>query len=264
MIKKYWVLSVFLVLFLLSSCSAENEYASEVPEDSEQTMLTTSDVPERKIIYTVESTFDVEDLDQSILQLKSLINDDEWFDEEDIGSSFAMFKIRIKTERLDEFTDELKDLFQVRSFSKVGKDISLQYQDKTNRINSVNLQIARLQVLYEDASLSDMIVINQQLSDLEIELMNLEGELNLFDSLIEYSEVNVTLYGSKVITRSPFFNRLGNAFVNGFTALITVLDSIAIAIGHIIPFVLIIGPVGYGIYYFRKKYKTKKIKNKNS
>ena len=115
--KRLFLTIVFTFLLLLSACSADNEYASEVPEDSEQTVLTASDVPERKIIYTVESTFDVNDLNQSVSQLKNLINDDEWFDMEDIGSSYASFKIRIKTERLDEFTDELKTNFQVVQIS---------------------------------------------------------------------------------------------------------------------------------------------------
>jgi hypothetical protein len=103
-----------------------------------------------------------------------------------------------------------------------------------------------------------MITINAQLSNLEVELMRLQGELNVFDSLVDYSEVNITLYGSTIITRSPFFNRLGNGFINGLNAVVSVLDGLAIAIVSVIPFVVVFGPIGYGAYYVRKKYILKK------
>lgn len=103
-----------------------------------------------------------------------------------------------------------------------------------------------------------MITISSELADLEVELMNLEGDLSVYDSLIEYSEVNITLYGSKVVTKSPFFNRLANGFINGFVALFTVLDGLAIGLANIIPFALVFGPLGYGGYILRKKYKLRK------
>lgn len=261
--KRLWIITIFIFLFLLSACSSNSEYLDDIPENDGQVILAANNVLERKIIYTVESTFDVNDLNESVLTLKNLINDDEWFDLEDIGSTQATFKIRVKTDRLDTFIDELKSSFQVRSFRKTGEDISLQYQDKTNQINSLNLQITRLNELYEDATLSDMITINQQLSNLEVELMNLQEELNLFDSLIEYSEVNITFYGSEIITRSPFFNRLGNGFITGLKAVVIVLDSVVIALSYLLPFIFIFGSIGYGVFYFRKKYKLKK-KSKKS
>ncbi len=256
--KKIGFLFILMFLLVLSACNAESDYIDNTPDDNEEIVLTANDIPERKIIYTVNSSFDVNDLNQSVATLKTLVNSDEWFDLEEVGSSHATFTVRIKTERLDEFTNELKANFQVRTFTKQGKDISLQYQDKTNRIASINLQITRLQELYAEATLSEMIVINQQLSDLEVELMNLEGELSLFDSLVEYSEVNITFYGSVVVTRSPFFNRVANGFVTGFRAVVFLLDALAIVVIHVIPFALVFCPIGFGIYYFRKKHIAKK------
>ncbi len=257
--------SMIILLFITTACSTSEDLSEYIPEDEQQNVLLADDIPERKIIYKVNSQFDVTNLDESIQTLRNLIDLDEWFDQENIGSSQATFTIRVKTDRLDDFLNELNSNFQLRSFTKTSQDVSLQYQDKTNRIDSLNLQITRLQELYEDASLSDMLTINEQLSNLEIELMNLEGELNLFDSLVDYSEVNVTFYGSRIVTKSPFFNRLGNGFVNGLNAVFIVLDGIAVGLMNILPFVLILGPIGYGGFIVRKKYmhnkKTKKNKN---
>jgi hypothetical protein len=257
--KTTWIFMMFFLIMGMTACNANMDFDDGgIGDDQNQIVRTANSVLERRIIYTVDSSYDVNDLNQSITTLKGLIHSDEWFDTERIGSTSANFTARIKTERLHAFIAALNDNFQVRSFSKTGQDISLQYQDKTNRITSLNLQITRLQALYEEASLAEMIAINQQLSNLEVELMGLQGELNLFDSLIEYSEVNIRLYGSSIVTRSPFINRLGNGFVNGFNAVIAVLDGLMIAIANMIPFVALFGPIGYGAYILRKKYKVRK------
>jgi hypothetical protein len=257
--KMKWVIFVFMIALTMAACSADMDFIdNEDTSNNEEIRLTADNIPERKIIYTVTSTYDVNNLTQSIATLKGFLNSDEWFDYEYVRSNRAEFKLRIKTDRLDEFTDLLKNNFQVSSFTKQGVDVSLQYQDKTNRITAIELQIIRLQELYQNASLNEMITINQQLSNLEVELMNLQGQLNVFDSLIDYSEVNVTLYGSSIITRSPFFNRLGNGFINGLNAVVSVLDGLAVAIVSAIPFILVFGPLGYGGYRLRKKYILKK------
>ena len=122
------------------------------------------------------------DLSDSIDTLKALVEPDEWFDQESIISSKATFTVRVKTDRLDAFVDALNSAFQARKYTKDGQDISLSYQDKTIRIESITLQIERLQVLYASASLSEMITINSELADLETELLVLQGQLSVYDS----------------------------------------------------------------------------------
>lgn len=261
---KRFFLVIFIVtlVFMLISCSSNQDYIGE-DDERDNLVLLSETTPERKIIYTVDARYDVANLTSSVEKLKTFIQNDEWFDLENVYETNAYFVIRIKTERLDTFTNQLKTEFQVRSFSKEAKDISLQYQDKASKVVAINLQITRLLELYENASLSDMITINQQLSTLEVEKMNLEGELNLFDSLIDYSEVKIHLYGSSIVSKSPFFNRVGNGFINGFKAVIAVLDGIVIAIAHMIPFIVVFVPIGFGVYVGYKKVcryrKNKKI-----
>jgi hypothetical protein len=254
------LLIAVLLIFSIIGCSSEMDYIDNEPENQDDIQtLAAGDTPDRKIIYTVNASFDVHNLTDSIETMKSFVEDDEWFDYENISSRNATFTVRIKTERLDAFVDALKDSFQVRTYNKEGLDVSLNYQDKTNRITSINLQIERLQELYDNATLTEMMTINSQLANLEVELLDLEGDLSVYDSLIEYSEVNLSFYGSTVVTRSPFFNRLVNGFINGLKAMLTVLDGLAIGIANIIPFALVFGPIGYGVYILRKKYNLKKL-----
>ncbi len=244
-----------------STGSGYNEYSSyslAILDEEETT-------PERKIVYKVDISFDVRSLDTASATLKSLMNSDEWFDEEIINSSFQSYVIRIKTERLDEFIDSLENEFTLRSYQKVGTDISLQYQDASNRILALEAQLARLIELYDQASLSEMITINREISNIEVELQELNGTLNEFDSLAEYSEVVLKFYGSTIVSNSPFFNRLGNAFLDGWNGLISFFDGMFIVIATIFPFALLIGVIVFIVLVIYRKKKARKIilKTKN-
>ncbi len=259
------ILSIFVVMlsFVLFSCS-EGDYDpshDDSSNDSETILLADENLPERKIIYTVNMTFDVKNLDDAEDYLKSLVASDEWFDQESTGETRYSYTVRIKTERLDAFVDALQDKYVTRSFNKEADDISLAYQDANNRILALEAQYDRLVELYEEASLSDMIIINQQMSEIEVELQKLQGTINQYDSLVDYSEVHITFYGSTIVTRQPFFNRLANGFVKGVDTLVIFFDAISIIIAFLLPFAIVFGGVGVGAYFgYKKISKRNKLK----
>ena len=243
------------------SLSNENYYSDS--NGSGVIILADDTTPERKILYTVDISFDVNDLVEAEEILNTLIASDEWFDSENLTSTRYTYKIRIKTDRLDDFITALKDEFVLRTYQKEGKDISLQYQDTTNKILSLEAQLERLLELYDQATLPEMIIINEQISDIEVELQSLNGTLNQFDSLAEYSVVNLVFYGSAITSDSPFINRLGNAFVNGFNGLLKFFDGLLIVIATVLPFAVVIGVIGTVTIVIYKKSKKKKLLSKN-
>lgn len=253
-------LKYFMLLFLLITlvgCKNDEGLINDPGNDDSEVVILADDIPNRKIIYEVDMSINVSNINDVINDLPSRLEADEWFDRETVSGSSAYYTIRIKTERLDAFIDGIKEDYAINRFEKSGTDISLQYQDKSNRILAIEAQITRLNDLYESASLSDMIVINQQLSELEVELQRLNGELLVFDSLVDYSEVHLTIYGSNITTRSPFFNRLGQSFESGFVALIAFFDGLIMVIATILPFVVVFGGVGLGTVYLIKRHNKK-------
>ena len=261
---KKWIRFMLAMAMVLSSFSCSEtmttNYFNGGNEDNEDVVPYGDEtIPERKIVYEVDISFDVNELEEAAAFLKAQMEDDEWFDREVITGTLYTYVIRIKTERLDAFIETLKGEFVLRSYSKVGTDISLDYQDATNRILSLEAHFARLLELYDLATLEEMILINEQISDIEVELQELEGTLNQFDSLIEYSEVTLLFYGSAVTSDSPFFNRLGNAFVDGFNALVGFVEGLMIVIASMSPFLFVLGLIGLAVWFFasRKKRKAK-------
>ena len=246
---------LFLLLGLLAGCSQEGVIQDD--DNESETVILADDIPTRKIIYEVNLSINTVNLDEAIDDLSSRLESDEWFDRESISDTYATFTIRIKTERLDAFIDAIRDDYKVYQFDKTGTDVSLQYQDKSNRILALETQIDRLLELYENASLSDMIVINGQLSTLEVELQRLNGELTVFDSLVDYSEVNITLRGSRLETESPFIARVGQGFISGWNGLMTFFEEFMIILVTVLPFGILVGGLGFGLRFYIKRRNRK-------
>jgi len=112
--------------------------------------------------------------------------------------------------------------------------------------------------LYADASMDDMILINQRISEIDLLLGELQGDLNRYDSLIEYSTVTLTIRASKKAGDAPFGKRLANSLRNGFTAVVIFLKYLLIGLTVILPAAIILGPVAVGIVVLRNYIKKKR------
>jgi hypothetical protein len=237
-------------------CSSEMELTQPDNESGiDVILLENNTVPERKIIYEVDVTYDVEELSEAATFLASLLQEGEWFDREVMQTNVYYYDVRIKTERLDEFIAALNERYEVMTYQKVGTDISLEYQDAANRILALETQLTRLLELYDTASLSDMIVINREISNIEVELAELQGTLNEFDSLVEYSEIHLRFYGNTIITRSPFFNRLLSAFVDGWNGVVSFIDGFFIVVAAVLPFAIVFGIPGFFLVVRIRKHR---------
>lgn len=255
---------IFFVVVLLSACSASNPGVINEPSENTDNPSVQLDVttPDRKIMYSAEATLYVGDIEQTVEQIRSMLEADEWFDSENYSSSSGYLVIRVKTANLDAFLDILKADYTVTNYLKSATDISLQYQSTQNRIDSYNAERDRLLLLYENASLSDMITINSRIAAIDLALGELQGTLNSYDSLVDYSKVTLTLHPENIGSHLPFGTRIIDGFISGFNALLSFFDGLVIVIVTILPFAIVFVPGGFGIYKLYQRYERKK-KEKN-
>jgi len=257
---------------VLAGCASNSDTAPEnndagtiAVEDSvnNDSTETNSEISNRKIIYTATADITTDNLIETILLIKNNVNNDEWFDKESVSNGTAYFTVRVKSERIDAFMASIAKECTITNYNKTATDISMTYQDTENRIASLEAETARLNVLYESASISEMITINKRLSEINLQLGSLNGTLNRYDSQIEYSEVTLTIREEATpAAKLSFGQRLGNLFKNAWKALGTFLQWILFAIVAIFPFVIVIGPISVGIYFlvrFINKKKKKKL-----
>jgi len=261
--KKIKILIALVLLFVIAGCAMESDDRyNGVPGDTdeqEEVMEVQSSV-NRKIIYTVNAHISTKDLDDTYKSIMDSLNSDEWAESENLSKTTVFLTLRIKTERLDSFIDSLVDYGEVGNFNKDAKDVSLQYENNTNKIASLQAELDRLNELYEEANINEMITISTRITEVDRQLKQLTGELKQFDSLVDYSVVHLKIYEHKLEKEPSFGSSIGQAFVGGWNAVVTLLKYIVIALSAILPFMVIIVPVG-GAVYFGVKYNKRK-KNK--
>lgn len=260
-IAKY-ILLITIMLLTLAGCKSDNkdhdpngQYGNSdyISNDNEDT------VPNRKIIYEVSADITTKDITTTINNIKKELNSDEWLDKEYIYDDHASLVLRVKSDRLDEFLDNIFDNYKISNFRKTATDVSLEYQNKSEIILTYEKERDRLLELYEHASFYEVLEITKRLSEIEIKIQKLKGELKIFDSLVDYSEVTLDIYLKEKATKPTdnFGQKLLYGLNSGFTSFVAFLSTLAIIIVTLLPWMIIIIPVSYLIYRYIKKNNKK-------
>jgi len=152
----------------------------------------------RKIIYTASFTIRCRDFEKSKNIVEKSLEAGEWFDSVSYSDGNARFRARVKTERLDEYISGISSSVgadNINSYRRTATDVSLDYYNKQGQIDALETEHARLLVIMAEptTTISDLILINTRLSQVEYELQKVNGELNKFDSQLEYSTVDITI-----------------------------------------------------------------------
>ena len=187
-------------VFALAACANKSAPGGD-NEGADAEALTSSG---RKIIYTASFTIRCRDFDSCKSIVEKSLETDEWFDSVSYSDEYASYTARVKTERLDAYINGISNSVgadKINGFRKTATDVSLVYYSKQGQIDALEAEYARLITLMGDpaTTISDLILINTRLSAVEYELQKVKGELNKFDSQLDYSTVYITvdkiLYG---------------------------------------------------------------------
>lgn len=256
------VLSLLLTMILVgcsSSDSDANYGYDRNPEnkgDIENVSESGETSPDRKIIYTASVSITSSDVTVTEKAIRDSLNSDEWVEQSSKYDGSLTVTVRIKTERLDSFINSLDGLGTIRSKEINSKDVSIDYYDNVTRKTTLETEQARLLVLLDKAeSISDILQINKRLSEIESELKKIDGTIKNYDSLVEYSQVTVTVRTPYEEQKETFGSKLSRGFETG----LKVAENLFIFVLVIIPFVIVIGGIVVLIIFLVKR--KKKIKS---
>lgn len=262
--RKIWAVLVMVLLgFSLVGCAAGYETVGNNDGSDESSGEMTLYASNRKIIYEVSLGISSKRLLPVYDEILSMINPDEWVESQQIGTRSGQIVLRIKTSRLLAFTDAIRAQFDVTHFNHSSRDVSLSYYNNETRIDALEAEQARLIELFDQASISEQIMINQRLSTIESELRSLNETNNETDSLIEYSQVTIQLNSSAPYDTLNFGQKIKRAFFGGIDAFITVLEYLVLSILSLLPFIIVGVPAVMGILYINKKKYQKRLEKRN-
>lgn len=106
----------------------------------------------------------------------------------------ADLTIRIPADQLANFVSQVSEISNVTSSRESAEDVTLSYADTESRKKALETEQDRLLELMEQAETTeDLLAIESRLTDVRYQLESAASQLKLYDSLVSYSTVYLTV-----------------------------------------------------------------------
>lgn len=229
----------------------------------------------QKIIKNYYYDYETEKFDDAYAYLKSRIEECEGYvsSSEISGSNYRTLRMtaRIPADAGDDFVSSMGSLGTVVSQSESAEDVTLQYADTESRIASLKTEQERLNELLEKAdSLENIIALEDRLTEVRYELENYQSQKKLYDSLIAYSTVDITLEEvnyTVAIDDSTFLSRITTGLENSFrdikNGFMNFLVAFIVALPYLVIWAVVLAVIVWAIGTMIRRKKIKKQEQMN-
>ena len=196
-----------------------------------------------KVIYIADASLETTEFEKTCAALRQLAKQlGGYMESEDVSNSSsgysnsnrkASFVVRIPAEGYEQFISGMGDGCKIISIKQTKEDVGAEYFDVEQKLETLNNKRERLEALLTQAeNMSDIIELENALSYTEYEINCYKSTLNRYDSLINFSTVNIFVRevsnpGEGIDDDPGFFERLGRNFSEGFEGFTDALESLA-------------------------------------
>lgn len=126
--------------------------------------------------------------------------------------------LRIPAEKASEFVSGVEELGELNSLRDYTDDVTDEYYDVDTRLSVLNEQLERLRaIMVETSELSDIIALEDRISQVMLEIESLTGTLKRYDALIDYTTVYIYVRETNSITGPAASKTVGERISSGFT-----------------------------------------------
>lgn len=223
---------------LTAQAAGSSANVSATADAAQSTEKTASSSPvyrdkDAKLIRTASVTVQTTEFEKSTAALDALVNTYGGYYESatvgnggytaDSSSRYGYYTVRVPSEKYDAFMNSAGTLGHLSDKTEDTTDVGQAYYDTELHIKTLETKHARLLALMDKATkMEDIITIESALSDVEYELQQYQSDLSNYDSLIDYSTINITLNEVSAVTAESGVNaslgsRMSTAFSNGLT-----------------------------------------------
>jgi DNA-binding transcriptional regulator GbsR (MarR family) len=275
-------LMAMVLLFLLTACGASaplsaagGEYGAKenyysVEEDYTQAVADSLSSPNasgevapvtnQKLIRTVKLEAETEDMDALLADVESRIASLGGYVENrnvynggagSRRSRNATMVVRIPADKLDGFVQQVSGVSNIVSHSENTRDVTLSYVATESRVTALQTEEARLlELLAEAKDLKDLLTLEEKLTDVRTELEQHKSQLKVYDNLVSYATVNlsVTEVVEYTVVEEPkpaptFWQRLGGGFVESIKGVWTICKEVVIWLVCALPYLVLPGVI---------------------
>ncbi len=234
----------------------------ESPSEPTQTLNT-------KLIYTAELTAETTDFPKAMTDIEALVKQFGGFIEYSnlygqIGSRSISYTLRIPKEHYTGFLKQTGELCTIIDKQESLDDVSEHYFDQEMRLKAQKTKRDRLLALLEKATkIEDIIQLEGAIANVQTEIDSLQGTLNKYDSLINLSTIDLSLYEVHTLSNMPqsitFLSDAKHSFTEGTYAFVHFIKGALLFLIGNWPLVILLIIVAY----FTRRRVRKQTKKQN-
>ena len=197
-----------------------------------------------KMIYSAHIEMQTLSYEQAVEDIAALVErSGAYFEQKNFsnyssGYRHASYTVRVPAEQFVDFCAQVGTLCHVTWQDDSAENISEQYYDTQSRLETAQIKLARLQELLKKAeNMEDIITIESAISETELAIEQLTGTLRSYDALVDFATVHLSLeevYQLSNVEQAPqgFGDRVGGAFSSGWSAFVTALGNLVVALAY--------------------------------
>ncbi len=261
-----------------SNFAADYDYA-EAEEDGAggETGAEAGEINPDKIIYSGEAQIETRDFDGSIAALMEMLEQyGGWIESSSLsganyysisrgnsGNRSAYYTLRIPSDKFETMMTSLSQLGNVPYTHTYSENVTAQYYDTQARLTAYETQEARLLEMMEKAeTVSDVITIEEKLTELRYQIESLQSTLNNWDRQVNYSSLYVTVDEVGEYTPQPqqsYLQELWQALTGAFKDLGRFFKNFLVFLVSAIPTIIVLVVL---FFIFRPIYRKVKARRK--
>ncbi len=213
-----------------------------------------------KIVYRYDANIETRDFDVSIELIEQLCekyggyieNSDlsagKYYDFENPETErqnprYAYYNFRVPVENYNAFIDELSSSQNITRSSEYADDITSYYVDTEARLAALMEQEQRILVLAQQAeNISDLLVAEQQLSEVRYQIENYERQKQSMDDQVNFTYISVGIdevSQPSISAGDSFFVVMGDAVRGSLVGVVDFFKNAVVVVIYAIPYMVL-------------------------
>lgn len=179
---------------------------------------------------------------------------------------YAELTIRIPAEKLDGFVEDVSGKSNITNTRETTDDVTLSYVEQESRVIALETEQTRLlELLAKAESMSDILKIQERLTEIREQLEKVKSQLRVYDNMVNYGTVylnitEVTEY-TQVTEPQTMGERMAAGIAESWKDMLNGLENalvfFVVALPHLLPWAVIVAVV-IALLRLRKNKKAKK------
>jgi len=239
------------------------ESAGNKPQSNTEQSTASTNVQNQKLVRTMDVEAETDDLDALLADLDARIKAmGGYWGNKSIrnGSNYNKSKqyrtadltIRIPVENLDSFISHVEGATNIVTYRENTDDITLRYVATASRIAALETEQARLlELLAQAENMSDLLMIEQRLTEVRAELEQYTSQKRLYDNMVDFATVNLSVTQVQeytVVEEETIWQRMGSGLKESWEDLCEFTEDLLVLLVTSLPFLIPIALIGLLIF----------------